>query len=366
MGAAAHSRLPGVALRDFTRSWRSGLAWGALIAHFAPDALDFSTLDQRAATENDPEACRANLTKVFEVAKKLGIPALLDVDDMVKTPEKHWVTTYTICFYNRFGEDGKPRHETSTRATAPSKPADAAEAPELSQPHPAERRLLMRTPSAESFLVNFGSDSHSPSVSPTVTSRTIGTRIGASSSRCRTAVNEPARPHGGPFDRTATNTLGSDRPLELRRSESDTNSAVGDKKDKNKEKKERKHEHHKSTMSQNNTIRTQGAPIMKELVSQKETETIRELARRLLEGDGVDKDEAKAVSLLEGCVARCDSNAMVMLAKCCTLGCGIKRNAERAEALVSDAAEKGNDEARILLQLINDWKGKEFISLWSL
>ena len=65
------------------------------------------------------------------------------------------------------------------------------------------------------------------------------------------------------------------------------------------------------------------------------------MARRLLEGDGVDKDEAKAVSLLEDCVAHGDADAMVMLAKCCALGRGMEHNAERAEALVSDASKKG-------------------------
>ena len=90
------------------------------------------------------------------------------------------------------------------------------------------------------------------------------------------------------------------------------------------------------------------------------------MARRLLEGDGVDKDEAKAVSLLENCVAHGDADAMVMLAKCYALGHGIEYNAERAEALVSEAAEKGNHEARVLLQLINDWKRKTTATLESL
>ena len=89
----------------------------------------------------------------------------------------------------------------------------------------------------------------------------------------------------------------------------------------------------------------------------------RDMARRLLEGDGVDKDEAKAVSLLEDCVDHDDAYAMVMLAKCCALGRGIEHNAERAETLVSDAAKKGNDEARFLLQLINNLRGKEYIDL---
>ena len=90
------------------------------------------------------------------------------------------------------------------------------------------------------------------------------------------------------------------------------------------------------------------------------------MARRLMEGNGVDKDEAKAVSLLEDCVAHGDADAMVMLAKCCALGRGMEHNAERAEALVSDAAEKGNQEACVLLDITNDWKGYERIDLSSL
>ena len=92
-------------------------------------------------------------------------------------------------------------------------------------------------------------------------------------------------------------------------------------------------------------------------------ETKREMAKRLLDGDGVDKDQAKAVSILEDCVALGDTDAMVMLAKCCVIARGVEHNAKRAEALVSDAAEKGNHEARLLMQFINNWKGKERISL---
>ena len=116
-------------------------------------------------------------------------------------------------------------------------------------------------------------------------------------------------------------------------------------------------------MSQNNNTGTQSAPILEESATQQDMEAKREMARRLVEGDGVDKDEAKAVSLLEDCVAHGDADAMVMLAKCCALGCGMGHDAERAEALVSEVAEKGNNEARILLQLINDWKGEEYIDL---
>ena len=109
--------------------------------------------------------------------------------------------------------------------------------------------------------------------------------------------------------------------------------------------------------------RTQSVEELEASAAQGHTEAKRELARRLMEGDGVDKDETKAVSLLEDCVARGDAHAMVVLANCCALARGMEHNAERAEALVSEAAKKRNREARILLQLINDWKGKQRVDL---
>ena len=102
---------------------------------------------------------------------------------------------------------------------------------------------------------------------------------------------------------------------------------------------------------------------MEDSAAQEDMEAKREMARRLVEGDGVDKDEAKAVSLLEDCVAHGDADAMVMLAKCCALAHGMEHNAERAEVLVSEAAKNGNHEARILLQLINRWKWEQYIDL---
>ena len=83
------------------------------------------------------------------------------------------------------------------------------------------------------------------------------------------------------------------------------------------------------------------------------------MAKRLLEGDSVDKDEVNLVSFLRDCVAHYDGNAMVMLAKWCAHGQSIDYNVQRAKALVSEAAEKGNDEARILLQIINECEMEE-------
>ena len=88
-----------------------------------------------------------------------------------------------------------------------------------------------------------------------------------------------------------------------------------------------------------------------------------ELARRLLEEEGVNKDETKAVSLLEDCVAHGDADAMAMLAKCCALGDGMEYDVERAEALLSDAEKRKNKEASSLNMLINEWKEKERVYL---
>ena len=116
-------------------------------------------------------------------------------------------------------------------------------------------------------------------------------------------------------------------------------------------------------MGQSITKGAQSIASLEDSAAQGDMKAKRELARRLVEGDGVDKDETKAVSLLEDCVGHGDTVAMVMLAKCCALARGMEHNVGRAEALLSDAAEKGKHEARVLLQLINDCKGKERVDL---
>ena len=60
-------------------------------------------------------------------------------------------------------------------------------------------------------------------------------------------------------------------------------------------------------------VRAQDILALEDPMAQGDMKAKREMARRLLEGDGVDKDEAKAVSLLEDCVAHGDADAMVTL-----------------------------------------------------
>ena len=91
-----------------------------------------------------------------------------------------------------------------------------------------------------------------------------------------------------------------------------------------------------------------------------------EFARRHLEGDGMERDEMKAVEVLEDCAHSEIPDAMLMLAKCCALGRGIARDTRRARKLISDAAKRGNEEAGLLMKLFNELRQQHRVDLWSL
>ena len=113
-------------------------------------------------------------------------------------------------------------------------------------------------------------------------------------------------------------------------------------------------------------MKAPSAKRLRTLVEQGDMNAKRELARRLMRGKGFHRNEQKVVALLEDCVAIGDTEAMVMLAKYCGHGCWMEHNAERAESLICEAANKGNEEAQCLMRFINDWKGKDSINPWGL
>ncbi|XP_020860798.1 calmin isoform X1 [Phascolarctos cinereus] len=97
------TRKYGVAVQDFAGSWRSGLAFLAIIK-----AIDPSLVDIKQALE---DSARENLEKAFSVAHdKLHIPRLLEPEDiMVDSPDEQSIVTYVAQFLEHFpdleGED---------------------------------------------------------------------------------------------------------------------------------------------------------------------------------------------------------------------------------------------------------------------
>ena len=119
-------------------------------------------------------------------------------------------------------------------------------------------------------------------------------------------------------------------------------------------------------MTNKKDLKAQNADELEVLVAQGDMDAKRELANRLIEGNGVPQNHPKAVALLEDCVAFGDAEAMFTLAKFCALGHGIEHDAERAESLITEAAEKENREAKSLVKLIGMYKGQQHINCDSL
>ena len=84
-------------------------------------------------------------------------------------------------------------------------------------------------------------------------------------------------------------------------------------------------------------------------VAQRQRGAKREMAKRLMKGEGVPTNFLLSVAYLEDCVADGDADAMLLLAECCALGHGIEQNRRRTEKLVEFAAMKGNDCAKRLM-----------------
>jgi hypothetical protein len=92
----------GVRVVDFDESWKDGLAFCALLHHFHPQLIPFSTL----SSQNK----QRNFELAFRIAEAdLGIPALLDVEDMLlpQKPDRLSIITYLSTIYHHLNNNNK-------------------------------------------------------------------------------------------------------------------------------------------------------------------------------------------------------------------------------------------------------------------
>jgi len=88
---------------DLTTSFRNGLAFVGIIHHFRPDLIS-------SPDKLDPDDIMGNNDLAYKVAEtQLGIPSLLDSEDMLASeePDKFSVVTYLAQFYHLFKNDEK-------------------------------------------------------------------------------------------------------------------------------------------------------------------------------------------------------------------------------------------------------------------
>ncbi|ESO05968.1 hypothetical protein HELRODRAFT_105953 [Helobdella robusta] len=89
---------PNVNVRNFTTSWKDGLAFNALLHKHRPDLIDMSALNKNRPAEN--------LNNAFSVAEdKLGLTKLLDAEDVnTDYPDEKSIITYVVTYYHYFSK----------------------------------------------------------------------------------------------------------------------------------------------------------------------------------------------------------------------------------------------------------------------
>ncbi|GFR00718.1 spectrin beta chain [Trichonephila clavata] len=89
---------PNVNIRNFTTSWRDGLAFNAIIHKHRPDLVQYDKLSKSNAIYN--------LNNAFSTAEEnLGITRLLDAEDVyVESPDEKSIITYVVTYYHYFSK----------------------------------------------------------------------------------------------------------------------------------------------------------------------------------------------------------------------------------------------------------------------
>lgn len=92
----AAGKQPGLEVKDFGRSWRSGVAFHSVIHAIRPELVDMDKVRGRSNRENLEEA--------FAIAEvQLGIPRLLEPEDVdVDKPDEKSIMTYVAQFLKHY------------------------------------------------------------------------------------------------------------------------------------------------------------------------------------------------------------------------------------------------------------------------
>eukprot|EP00808_Paulinella_micropora_P026253 g3148.t1 len=83
-----------VSLKNWTKSWHSGLGFAALVANWRPDAMDWKRIDPRNAL--------GTLKSAFESCEKAGVSTLIDAEDVCEADKKSIITQITM-YQRAFG-----------------------------------------------------------------------------------------------------------------------------------------------------------------------------------------------------------------------------------------------------------------------
>jgi len=88
-----------VDVKNFTTSWRDGLAFCSIIHYYFPEKIDFYSLKKE--TEED---MMHNHKLAFDIAEEKGVFPILEPEDMMisPAPDKNSVTTYVSSMYKVF------------------------------------------------------------------------------------------------------------------------------------------------------------------------------------------------------------------------------------------------------------------------
>uniref|UniRef100_A0A915B0I8 Microtubule-actin cross-linking factor 1 n=2 Tax=Parascaris univalens TaxID=6257 RepID=A0A915B0I8_PARUN len=87
---------PGVNVRNFTSSWRDGLAFNAILHRYRPNLIQWSKISDESVS------ARERLDNAFAAAEsEFGVSRLLDAEDVdVETPDEKSIITYVSSLYN--------------------------------------------------------------------------------------------------------------------------------------------------------------------------------------------------------------------------------------------------------------------------